>query len=60
MPMEIITPPGNDSPAAFLFGRLVRWLALEHKAWMAFFVPLFPDGDNLIDGDVTNLIFVIF
>jgi len=26
---------------------------------MAFFVPLFPDGDNLIDGDVANLIFVV-
>src|SRR5437762_2966155 len=58
-PMEIRTPPGNGFPAAFFFCKLVRWLALEHKTRMAFFVPLFPDGDNLIDGDVANLILVV-
>ena len=34
-------------------------LIFEHKPGMAFFVPLFPDGDNFIDGDVANLIFVV-
>jgi hypothetical protein len=55
----LLIPHPNPLPTGEGVWKTEGRLALEHETRMAFLVPLFPDGDNLIDGDVANLILVV-